>query len=167
MRRVGEQIAVSASDLSNFLACRHLTRLDAAALDGLVDAPHLRDVGFEALVERGEAHEKTVLDGVLVGHYGQPWPTSTMEAHCAVGHPAPDWDCNCGIYATKQQFGSFGHVFGQVAMEGIVIEHEDGYRAERARIVELRVSDAPTEEWVRQRYQDVTVRLDLPTRNRI
>lgn len=63
MRRVDEQLLVSASDLSNFLACRHLTRLDAAVVDGLVDAPRLKDVGFDALVERGEAHEARVLDG--------------------------------------------------------------------------------------------------------
>ena len=62
MRRVDGELLVAASDLSNFLACRHLTRLDAAVADGFVEAPRLRDVGFDALVERGESHETRVLD---------------------------------------------------------------------------------------------------------
>ena len=63
MRYRNEQLTVSASDEANFLACRHLTRLDMAVAQGLVDRPHLRDVGFDALVDRGEAHEAGVLDG--------------------------------------------------------------------------------------------------------
>lgn len=47
--------------MSNFLACRHLTRLDQAAAHDLVKKPHLRDVGFDALVRRGEEHEARVL----------------------------------------------------------------------------------------------------------
>ncbi len=61
MRLDGEQLRFSASDLSNFLACRHLTRLDVAAAHGLVDVPRLKDVGFDALVARGEEHEQSVL----------------------------------------------------------------------------------------------------------
>jgi uncharacterized protein len=62
-------VRVSASDLSNFLACRHLTRLDAAVAKGLVAKPHLKDVGFEQLVKRGEDHER----GVLAGFRAKGW----------------------------------------------------------------------------------------------
>lgn len=63
MRRSDEQLLISASDMSNFLACRHLTRLDHAAAESLIESPRLKDVGFDALVERGEAHEAVVLQG--------------------------------------------------------------------------------------------------------
>jgi predicted RecB family nuclease len=52
---------LSQSDLANFLACRHLTRLDLAASYGLVKKPQKRDLGAEALARRGEQHETRVL----------------------------------------------------------------------------------------------------------
>lgn len=97
--------------------------------------------------------------GFLVGHHRQPWKTSTMVASCQVGHRRPEWQCNCGIYALKDPSKVDGVVVGRVALEGIVIEHEDGYRAERARILELWVPDEQTRSWVRQCYPDVEVRL--------
>lgn len=97
--------------------------------------------------------------GCLVGHYRQPWKTSTMVATCRVGHRRPEWQCNCGIYALKEPGQVDGVVVGRVALEGVVIEHEDGYRAERARIVELWVPDEQVREWVRQRYPDVELKL--------
>ncbi|MFP5333289.1 MAG: hypothetical protein ACLGHX_13140 [Acidimicrobiia bacterium] len=97
--------------------------------------------------------------GCLVGHHRQPWKASTMVASCRVGHRRPEWQCNCGIYALKDPSKVDGRVVGRVALEGIVIEHEDGYRAERARIIELWVADEQTRSWVRQRYPDVEVRL--------
>jgi hypothetical protein len=70
-------------------------------------------------------------------------------------HPAPGEDCSCGFYAMKELHphlvqlivlaqktqldgrvpGKF--VLGRVELAGKVIEHDHGYRAERARIVEL------------------------------
>jgi hypothetical protein len=72
-------------------------------------------------------------------------------------HIAPDEDCTCGFYATKSRDDSpslpfvmlaqagltpergegAGVVFGCVHLAGKVIEHDAGYRAERARIAEL------------------------------
>jgi Domain of unknown function (DUF3883) len=63
MRLVDGQVRLSASDVANFLACRHLTRLDELRARGVIDPPHLYDAGFEDLVKRGEAHEKEVLQG--------------------------------------------------------------------------------------------------------
>jgi uncharacterized protein len=54
------ELRISASDLSNFLACRHLTRLDTARAHGRFPHPQLRDVGREALAARGELHEQAV-----------------------------------------------------------------------------------------------------------
>ena len=70
-------------------------------------------------------------------------------------HGVPDEGCSCGFYAMKeldaqllrtagmavQDAGNNGteevFVLGRVELAGKVIEHEIGYRAERARIVEL------------------------------
>jgi len=57
-------------------------------------------------------------------------------------HSAPDERCTCGFYAVKE-FRSVPEpygcevVLGKVAIAGKVIEHSHGYRAERARILEL------------------------------
>lgn len=78
-----------------------------------------------------------------------------VTASC-LSHVAPDEDCTCGFYATKSvdelavfvpvidlqgacslDDGSDGAVVGRVQLAGKVIEHESGYRAERARIAEL------------------------------
>jgi predicted RecB family nuclease len=63
MRIDGEQVRLSASDVANFLACRHLTRLDLLHARGLIRPPYVYDAGFEDLVKRGDVHEKEVLQG--------------------------------------------------------------------------------------------------------
>ncbi|HEY2313637.1 MAG TPA: TM0106 family RecB-like putative nuclease, partial [Streptosporangiaceae bacterium] len=63
MRLIDGQVRVSASDVANFLACRHLTRLDLLRARGIVNPPYFSDAGFDDLVKRGEAHEKTILQG--------------------------------------------------------------------------------------------------------
>jgi predicted RecB family nuclease len=63
MRIIDGQARLSASDVANFLACRHLTRLELLHARGVVEPPHINDAGFEDLVKRGEAHEKTILQG--------------------------------------------------------------------------------------------------------
>lgn len=65
-------------------------------------------------------------------------------------HPAPEEACDCGIYATSierlDQYvnealppGAFARVVGRVALWGIVVECERGYRASHAYPVELYV----------------------------
>ena len=61
MKIIDDRIRLSASDVANFLACQHLTRLDLLRARGELDPPHAFDVGFQDLVARGEVHEKTVL----------------------------------------------------------------------------------------------------------
>jgi predicted RecB family nuclease len=60
LRLLDDGLRYSASDLANFLACRHLTRLDLAAEHGLVEKPHEGDLGAEALARRGDQHEARV-----------------------------------------------------------------------------------------------------------
>jgi hypothetical protein len=80
------------------------------------------------------------------------WRTPSMSAICLTGGgregiPHSDGRCGrlgCGIYAAKsihqiidsdQLTPGDQYVLGLVAMEGKVVEHERGYRAERATIV--------------------------------
>lgn len=62
MKIVDAQIRFAASDLSNFLACRHLIHLDNLSARGHLKPDKPFDIGFEMLVERGEAHEARVLE---------------------------------------------------------------------------------------------------------
>ena len=89
------------------------------------------------------------------GFYGawKRWAESTSRARCksGVGAPLTDGGCSdvafgCGIYAAKdagQLLRSVGVTLNQdfaaglVALEGKVIEHERGYRAETARVLSL------------------------------
>jgi predicted RecB family nuclease len=57
------ELRLAASDVANFLACRHLTRLDLLYARKAITPPRMYDAGFADLVKRGEAHEKEVLQG--------------------------------------------------------------------------------------------------------
>lgn len=61
MRLVDGRVRYSATDLADFLACRHLTRLERAAEHRLVEKPLIQNLGTEALARRGEQHEARVL----------------------------------------------------------------------------------------------------------
>jgi len=63
MRIIDGHVRLAASDVANFLACRHLARLDLLRARGVITPPRAYDAGFEDLVKRGEAHEKEVLQG--------------------------------------------------------------------------------------------------------
>ena len=62
MRITGDGVRLAASDVANFLACQHLTRLDLLMARAELYPPYVSDLGFRELVERGEAHERAVLD---------------------------------------------------------------------------------------------------------
>lgn len=61
MRLASGTLVLSASDAANFLACRHLTRLDLLRAKGALVPPDEYDIGFEALMHRGELHGRSVL----------------------------------------------------------------------------------------------------------
>lgn len=103
--------------------------------------------------------------GLLIGGYGATWASAEVEAVCVRGpyaryrtplddrdgewpelHLAPDPRCWCGIYAWRRKEDLLGPfvglgapvaVVGEVELSGRVIEHEFGYRAQRARITRL------------------------------
>lgn len=57
MRLTAPHLTLSATDLANFLTCRHLTALDLAAAHGGPRRPYLEDPLLDLLIERGAAHE--------------------------------------------------------------------------------------------------------------
>lgn len=60
----GKDLALSATDLSKFLNCRHLTGLDMAAAHGALERQFFYDPLLELLIQRGEAHEKAYVDSL-------------------------------------------------------------------------------------------------------
>ena len=61
MKAICGEIRLSASDLSNHLACHHLTSLDFAVAIDSRPAPAWRSPDAEVLRERGMAHEDAYL----------------------------------------------------------------------------------------------------------
>ena len=64
MKPLPKGLRLSASDLSNHLACAHLTTLDRGVALGRIAATTYWDPRSEALRERGEAHERAYLDSL-------------------------------------------------------------------------------------------------------
>lgn len=57
MQKIGERMVLSATDLANHLACRHLTELNRLAATDELDKPIRKDAVLDTLVERGKQHE--------------------------------------------------------------------------------------------------------------
>src|SRR5688500_6884536 len=79
MRKIGDSVLLSASDLVGHLSCRHLTTLDLEVATGARKKPRVWDPLLEVLWERGARHEQgfvehlkssglqvTLIDGVGV-----------------------------------------------------------------------------------------------------
>jgi predicted RecB family nuclease len=62
MKKIDNKIELSAGDLSNHIACSHLTFLDLAVANGIIDAPDYRDPMLAILQERGLEFETSYLD---------------------------------------------------------------------------------------------------------
>ena len=63
MRRQGTTLILAATDLSNYLGCRHRSGLDLAVAEGVRAAPdRYTDATLVALQERGRAHERAYLE---------------------------------------------------------------------------------------------------------
>src|SRR2546428_1814887 len=58
MRASGNELVLSATDLSNFLSCRHRTALEMAEAHGKYRRPRWDDPLLELLFKRGLEHEK-------------------------------------------------------------------------------------------------------------
>jgi DNA-binding CsgD family transcriptional regulator len=97
------------------------------------------------------------------------WVVASCTLHDRPSHVAPAENCSCGFYAMKTLEGLFwemlnwmsaedGKVLGRIELAGKIIEHEHGYRAEKARIAEL-IPVQGTERDVMR----LATRLGLPT----
>src|SRR5688572_20317572 len=64
MRETRGIIELSASDLSQFLACRHRTALDLAVAHGLRPAPNVLDPALDVLQQRGLEHERRYVNAL-------------------------------------------------------------------------------------------------------
>ncbi len=62
MKKQKGQIQLSASDLSNFLSCHHITELDQKVVAGKLNKPEFSNPHAQVLRERGHEHEKNYLD---------------------------------------------------------------------------------------------------------
>jgi hypothetical protein len=73
------------------------------------------------------------------------WPVDReTSARCVHGHSAPHLECACGIHAAREPVAVLSYlrgrdepatvarVLGRVQLWGSVVEHEGGWRAERA-----------------------------------
>lgn len=148
------RIAVLSDRLDEILD--ELTRLDDERA-GLLSALEL--VLGEQLAEITEDHGEAwspwpvlayriwgVTNGGLVGMF-EEWPTPVKEATCSKFSANPDiphtdrrcGEPRCGIYATRSPESAMrrrpsegGWAVGLVAMTGKVVEHEGGFRAQRA-----------------------------------
>jgi predicted RecB family nuclease len=61
MRKTNDFIQLSASDLSNYIACHHLSFLDLSAAEGKIQKPEYRDPLLAILQERGQLFEDDYL----------------------------------------------------------------------------------------------------------
>jgi hypothetical protein len=79
-------------------------------------------------------------------HQRTVWPAGGewLVATCPDGHPAPTAGCDCGVHAwhprrssARQVLATRATVAGIVEAQGPAEVHEDGFRAERARVYAL------------------------------
>jgi hypothetical protein len=99
---------------------------------------------------------------ILKGSFEHDWASTALDADCVVCSEPPGWDCPCGIYAMKERRSlppprPGSAIVGKVALSGRVIEHEDGYRASRARMTELWIDDVETARRVASAYPGLRV----------
>jgi hypothetical protein len=62
MKRIGDSLELSASDLVGYLNCRHLSSLDGAVAAGALSKPKLWDPLLQILWERGLIHEQKYVE---------------------------------------------------------------------------------------------------------
>ena len=105
----------------------------------------------------------SVLRGVVT-----EWPSQNFVAWCDHCAEPPGWDHPCGIYGVPRpsqvdtMFPGKPDVVGRVELSGLVIEHETGYRASQARILELWADSPFITEWLSMLYPDVKVHRGEP-----
>jgi len=93
---------------------------------------------------RGWSVRDTLVGHQLYGIKKKIWHRGQLYAECLVTmHEAPEYTCGCGIYCYKDAKswirGDYYNlpIWGIVELSGTIIEHENGYRAQHAKIVAL------------------------------
>jgi hypothetical protein len=100
----------------------------------------------------------SVLRGVVT-----EWPKQHFVAWCEFCPEPPGWQHPCGIYAVPRpsqvdtMFPGKPDVVGRVALSGLVVEHESGFRASNATILDLWTASPIVADWLSSRYPDVNV----------
>ena len=61
MQRLDGELILSATDLTGFAVCRHLTRLELAAASGALERPSREDPMLDVLGRKGDEHEAAYL----------------------------------------------------------------------------------------------------------
>lgn len=84
----------------------------------------------------------TMFGDELFSNNGTKWPHfEKLTANCQLRNQCHGIACGCGIYAYKDRVSAatldnrpekITHVWGEVSLWGMVIEHKDGYRAQFA-----------------------------------
>ena len=100
----------------------------------------------------------SVLRGVVT-----EWRNQRFVAWCDHCQEAPGWDHPCGVYGVPRpsqvddMFPGRPDVVGRVELSGLVIEHETGYRASKARILDLWTRSAFVADQLATLYPDVNI----------
>jgi predicted RecB family nuclease len=69
VRLAGSRLTLAATDLANFLACRHLTALSMAEARGKLKRPYYEDPLRDLLAQRGRDHENSYVASLeQLGH---------------------------------------------------------------------------------------------------
>lgn len=81
----------TATDIANFVACRHLLTLNLDAAEEKIQKPYYHDLGVELLRELGERHEAAYLSdlsrtrGPIVSiSTAAPWPDAVKQTADAI-----------------------------------------------------------------------------------
>jgi predicted RecB family nuclease len=86
MHKIGESIQLSASDLVGHLNCRHLTGLDIAVANGVLEKPKIWDPLLEILRERGARHEQDYIEHLRKSGHAVTFIDGVGVDQAAVSH---------------------------------------------------------------------------------
>jgi DNA-binding CsgD family transcriptional regulator len=114
------------------------------------------------LTKRGASLHSLMCHGIRPCPWEDAGPGWVVASCTGIqGHAAPANQCSCGVYAVAsipellrhavpfERGDGVGALMGRVELAGKVIEHERGYRAERARIVGLVPIEGATRDVMR------------------
>ena len=81
MKQTKTSIHFSASDLVNYLGCKHLTELDRQHASGIIDAPDWQNPALAFIQQKGIEHEKAYDDMRLNHFHHQPFLKYLLSQH--------------------------------------------------------------------------------------